>query len=77
MEEIQSSEDLTINQQDVEDAIVEVLEEVLLNVVYDDNLVGGWIDSICEQAIKRLYDMNKPYKYCVSCFIMQKTGAAI
>jgi dynein light chain Tctex-type 1 len=70
MEEIQTSEDLTMNQQEVEDAITEVIEEVLMNVVYDDSQVGGWIDSICEMLIKRLYDMNKPYKYCVSCFIM-------
>ena len=77
MEEISTSEDLIINPQDIEELVTEVIEDVLLNVTYDDNLVGVWIDSIQEQVMKRLYDLHRPYKYCITCFIMQKTGAAV
>lgn len=36
-----------------------------------------WINDICEQTIEELHAPRKPFKYIVTCCIMQRTGAAI
>lgn len=36
--------------------------------------VNQWTSACLEGCMKRLTSMNKPYKYVVTCIIMQKTG---
>ena len=36
-----------------------------------------WINDICERIVKSLYDTRKPFKYMVTCMIMQKTEAGL
>ena len=38
---------------------------------YDERRVGQWTNECMEHCIKRLTAMNKPYKYVVTCLIMQ------
>ncbi|KAH6573448.1 hypothetical protein BASA62_002975 [Batrachochytrium salamandrivorans] len=38
---------------------------------------GQWNSNIVEQALKRLTGLNKPFKYIVTCTIMQKNGAGL
>jgi hypothetical protein len=33
--------------------------------------VGQWISDICEKGTKKLVGLNKPFKYIVTCIIMQ------
>ena len=54
-----------------------VIEEVLSNRVYDEREVPRWINEICERVVKNLYDSRKPFKYMVSCLIVQKTDASL
>ena len=37
--------------------------------------VGQWTSEILEQLVKRLSQMQKPFKYVTTCLVMQKTGA--
>jgi hypothetical protein len=37
--------------------------------------VSQWTSACLEGCMKRLTGLNKPYKYVVTCIIMQKTGA--
>lgn len=36
--------------------------------------VGQWTSQCLEGCMQRLSALNKPYKYVVTCIIMQKTG---
>jgi hypothetical protein len=36
--------------------------------------VSQWTSSCLENCIKRLTALNKPFKYVVTCIIMQKNG---
>eukprot|EP00396_MALV-II-16_sp_LP-1_P000389 gene389-433_t len=39
--------------------------------------VPHWVNSICEDVMKRLNDGKKPFKYIVTCLIAQRNGAGI
>lgn len=61
----------------MEPILFNAIEEVLKPVSYDEDLVQQWVNTICEKCMKSLADLQKPYKYIVTCQIMQKTGAGI
>ena len=44
---------------------------------YDEERVPHWIDSICALCVEELHAAKKPYKYIVTCTILQRTGSAI
>ena len=73
----EASDELAFVPEQVEAIALETVETVLKDKVYNDNLVQDWIDEICAKITKDLIDMNKPFKYIVSCIIMQKNGAGL
>ena len=82
MEDDQGTDDvtakqLTFNHQELEEKITPVIEEVLADKAFDEDKVQHWINEICERIVKNLYDARKPFKYMVSCLIMQKTEAGL
>mmetsp|Transcript_600 Transcript_600/g.1277 ORF Transcript_600/g.1277 Transcript_600/m.1277 type:complete len:123 (-) Transcript_600:41-409(-) len=78
MDELQTSDDLILDpQQHIEPILERVVDEVLKLESYDETLVAQWVDKICDRCMKDLAQLKKPYKYIVTCQIMQKTGAAL
>ena len=73
----QNSEELAFLPEQVEPLLVNVLGSVLANEVYDEDKVQGWIDAVCEKSMDTLANLHKPFKYIVTCVIMQKNGAGI
>jgi len=57
--------------------VKEAVDRVLGTNSYQHVQVNQWTASIIEQAIAHLTKLNKPYKYIVTCAIMQKTGAGL
>ena len=53
------------------------LEPVLGKQVYTAKRVHDWTSSIVESVLKSLQAANKPFKYVVTCIIMQKNGAGL
>jgi dynein light chain Tctex-type 1 len=39
--------------------------------------VGQWTNDVVETCVKRLAGLNKPFKYVVTCVIMQRNGAGL
>lgn len=37
--------------------------------------VSHWVNTICDKGMQELHDLSKPFKYVVSCVIVQKNGA--
>lgn len=76
MEETQSEETSFI----AEDALAiikESTEQVLANSTYQHNKVPNWTSMVIEGTLKRLKELNKPFKYIVTAVIMQKNGAGM
>ena len=76
-EEWQNSEDTAFQPEEVEPLLSDVVAKVLANAVYDEAKVAGWVDLICDQSLVKLTAMNKPFKYVVTCILMQKNGAGV
>lgn len=53
------------------------IEPILGNQVYAPKKVGDWTSAIVEAVLKLLQAANKPFKYVVTCIIMQKNGAGL
>ena len=43
--------------------ILQCIETVLKDKVYNDLHVQSWIDEICTRITRELVEMNKPFKY--------------
>lgn len=37
--------------------------------------MSHWVNAICDRSMQELHDLSKPFKYIVSCVIVQKNGA--
>ncbi|CAG9320550.1 DYNLT1_2 [Blepharisma stoltei] len=77
VDESQGPDDLTFTHQEIEEKVMESVEAVLANRTYEEREVQRWINEICERVIKSLYDTRKPFKYIVTCLIMQKAEAGL
>ncbi|CAE7901808.1 Dynlt1 [Symbiodinium sp. KB8] len=77
MDELRASDESAFVQEEVEDCVRKILEGYLTDAVYDDSKVEHWIDIICADSLRELASLQKPFKYIVSCVIMQNTGAGL
>ncbi|KAI9018944.1 Tctex-1 [Hyaloraphidium curvatum] len=63
--------------QEVDEIIKEAVEATIQNAQYNYSKVAQWNSNIVEQTLKRLAGLNRPYKYVVTCLIMQRNGAGL
>ena len=77
MEDLQSSEESAFVQEDVSAIIKEAIETVLMPCTYNHTKVPQWTNNVIEGCMKKLKDLNKPFKYVVTCVVMQKSGAGL
>eukprot|EP00435_Cladocopium_sp_Y103_P033667 s2641_g8.t1 len=77
VDELHSSEDSAWVQDDVERICTETLDLHLKEHQFNEEMVPHWINEICESIMARLNEQKKPFKYVVSCIIMQRNGAGL
>jgi dynein light chain Tctex-type 1 len=46
-------------------------------VMYNPKKVNEWTNTIVLKALNQLLELEKPFKYIISCIIMQKNGAGL
>ncbi|CAN0090476.1 unnamed protein product [Sphacelaria rigidula] len=73
--EIETSEQLAFIPEQVENIMMGVIDGVLKAEVYFEEKVSHWVNTICDKSMQELHDLSKPFKYVVSCVIVQKNGA--
>ena len=65
----------------VPDEVVRIIqpnvESVLGGKEYDQAKVPQWVNAICEGVVADLTALEKPFKYMVTCLIMQRNGAGV
>jgi len=51
------------------------ITKTLGSSAYSKDKVNAWCAQIIDDCLKELAKLNKPFKYVVTCTIMQKNGA--
>lgn len=77
MDDFHGAEEKAFVVDEVTAIIKESIEGTIQNAAYHHNKVAQWNANIVEQCLKRLSSLNKPFKYIVTCIIMQKNGAGL
>ncbi|KAI7862269.1 Tctex-1, partial [Spinellus fusiger] len=62
------------NTEQVTEIIKESLKSVLADAEYTHSKVPAWNATIIENCLQKLKEINKNYKYVVTCVILQKVG---
>ena len=63
--------------QKIAKAAVEVVVKQDQNIAYQKDKVNQWCQQIIEACIKDLAKLQKPFKYAVTCIIMQNNGSGL
>ncbi|KAJ9529685.1 hypothetical protein QJQ45_014451 [Haematococcus lacustris] len=88
MEDPVAGEESAFVADDVSNIIKESVDAVLQNQQYSEAKclsnhllwpvqVSQWTNICLENCVKKLAGLNKPFKYVVTCIIMQKNGAGL
>ncbi|XP_072884510.1 dynein light chain Tctex-type 1 [Hemitrygon akajei] len=77
MDDFQQAEEAAFVVDDVSTIIKEAVENTIGGNAYQHNKVNQWTASVVEQCLIQLTKLAKPFKYIVTCVIMQKNGAGL
>lgn len=62
---------------EVSTIIKESVEAAIGGNTYQHSRVNQWTTNVVEQCLSQLSKLGKPFKYIVTCIIMQKNGAGL
>ncbi|VVC36351.1 Tctex-1 [Cinara cedri] len=62
--------------EEVNDIIKESIENTIGNNCYDQSMENIWTEAVILNCLTKLCKLDKPFKYMVTCVIMQKSDAA-
>lgn len=63
--------------EDVEGIVRTAIVTTLNQHQYNSKKVNEWTNSIVQNCLKELQALARPFKYIITCIIMQKTGAGL
>jgi len=63
--------------EDVENIIKMAIHNALNENSYNSKKVNEWTNTIVTTCLKDLQALSRPYKYIITCIIMQKNGAGL
>ena len=69
----ENDDDLSFPQEEINQILQTVVETTLETAEWDEKKVPGWINDICDKTMKQLIEMKYPYKFVVTCMLIQKT----
>lgn len=61
----------------IQDEVVTLVRSKLGNEEWSPSKVDVWTEELITSIMKVLGDLKRPYKFVVTCTIMQKTGASL
>uniref|UniRef100_A0A8C1XLQ7 Dynein light chain Tctex-type 1 n=1 Tax=Cyprinus carpio TaxID=7962 RepID=A0A8C1XLQ7_CYPCA len=77
MDEDQPAEETTFVVDEITTVIKEAVESTIGNSSYQHSQINQWMSSIVESSLSQLTKLGKPFKYIVTCIILQKNGAGL
>ncbi|CAK9253406.1 unnamed protein product [Sphagnum jensenii] len=57
--------------------IKDSIDEAIMSTQFHHDKVTKWTNGVSEVCMRRLANLGKPFKYIVTCVIMQKNGAGM
>jgi dynein light chain Tctex-type 1 len=63
--------------EEVEDIVRKAIQSSLHEHSYNSKKVNEWTNTIVQTCLKELQALDTPFKYIVTCIIMQKNGAGL
>ena len=66
-------DDMSFPNEDIQRCVFENIESVLETAMWDEKMVPIWKNQIIEKSMKSLIDMKIPYKFIVTCMLIQKS----
>uniref|UniRef100_A0A8C0WER1 Dynein light chain Tctex-type 1 n=1 Tax=Castor canadensis TaxID=51338 RepID=A0A8C0WER1_CASCN len=62
---------------EVNNIVKEAIESAIGGNAYQHSKVNQWTTNVVEQTLSQLTKLGKPFKYIVTCVIIQKNGAGL
>uniref|UniRef100_A0A915EYS6 Dynein light chain Tctex-type n=1 Tax=Echinococcus canadensis TaxID=519352 RepID=A0A915EYS6_9CEST len=62
---------------EVSAVIKDIVANALTNNKFQSAKMNAWASEITEQCLYQLTKLNRPFKYLVTCVIMQKDGTSL
>eukprot|EP00298_Acanthocystis_sp_HF-20_P019911 c24405_g1_i1.p1 GENE.c24405_g1_i1~~c24405_g1_i1.p1 ORF type:complete len:113 (-),score=29.56 c24405_g1_i1:43-381(-) len=53
------------------------IEAVLNGKAYQASMIDQWCGEVVDETLKRLAELNQPFKYVVNCIIMENNGSGL
>ena len=66
-------DDLSFPSEEIKIILEQVIESVLETAEWDEKKVPAWINEIVEKSMKQIIELKYPYKFIVTCMLLQKT----
>jgi len=63
--------------EDVEAIVRTAIVSTLNQSNYNSKKVNEWTNAIVTECLKKLQELARPFKYIITCIIMQKNGAGL
>ncbi|CAM9791571.1 unnamed protein product, partial [Phaeothamnion confervicola] len=63
--------------EDVDTIVKNAITGCLTDAMYNPKKVTDWTNTIVDNCLKELQSLNKPFKYVITCVVMQKNGAGL
>lgn len=73
----EQQEEVTINYEKITEEINNLMKQKLGPEKWLPKKVDGWTKDLIETTLKLLAEAKKPFKYIVTCIIMQRTGGGL
>jgi dynein light chain Tctex-type 1 len=73
----EQQEEVSINVEKITEEINNLMKQKLQAEKWVPKKVDGWTKDLIESTLKLLAETKKPFKYIVTCAIMQRTGGGL
>ncbi|XP_076021982.1 dynein light chain Tctex-type 3 [Genypterus blacodes] len=77
MEEFQNGNEGSFNTEEADNLVKECIEKAIGGEDYNQSQVNKWTAAIVEHSLTQMIKLGKPFKYIVTCAVMQKSGAGL
>ncbi|TNJ27447.1 Dynein light chain [Giardia muris] len=69
--------DVSFVSEEINSVVKDTAEQVIGSASYQHARCAQLTEQIIDEVLKKLVAQRKPYKYLVTCTLMQKTGAGL